>query len=112
MLSRGQCLRALEVHEEALAQLQNVVGLGVVMLDDAAEGKTAGNAVAVYVDHKVPESQIEPDQVIPEYLEVKGRGETLRIPIKVIEQGKVEFESAPGESSDESHVESHGKEPL
>jgi hypothetical protein len=89
MANRATCLRALAEHEDELSQLPHVVGLGVVPLDD---DKPRGDlAVGVYVANRVP------DDVIPSKLEVKDRnGHGIEVPVRVIEQGPVELESAGG----------------
>ena len=94
MPSRQQCKRALDVHEETLGKYKNVVGMGVVRLDEAAQASRGStDAVAVYVRKKEPEENLSPDDVIPRYLEVKGHGKVVRVPTKVIEQGEVSLES-------------------
>ncbi len=50
-------------HEEQLMRLPNVTGVGI--------GEKAGHAVIkVFVTHKVPESALQPQEVIPRMLEV------------------------------------------
>lgn len=91
MPSERQCLRALALHEEKLAALPNVQGLGVV----AAEGRSAGSselAVAVYVDRKRPLDELAPEDRIPETLEVPEGGSVRKVPVRVIEQGPVGLE--------------------
>jgi hypothetical protein len=98
----------LDLHENELAKYKNFVGMGVVLLgEDSKQAKAAENVVAVYVRKKVPKDQLPPDELIPQYLEIKGRGKVLHVPVKVIEQGEVTLESPGRESPDVL-----GKEPL
>lgn len=91
MSSEKQCLRALELHEEKLAALPNVQGLGVVAAGGA--GKPGGGlAVAVYVDHKRPLEELALEDRIPETLELPDGERVRRVPVKVIEQGPVTLE--------------------
>ncbi len=97
--SKQQLKRALDLHEEALGQYANVVGMGIVSLDEAdqeSQGKV--NTVAVYVRKKVPKAQLLPQEVIPQYLEIKIQGGFMKVPTKVIEQGDVSLES-PGQET-------------
>lgn len=49
-------------HEEELMRLLNVTGVGI--------GEKAGKAVIkVFVTHKVPESALQPQEVVPKTLE-------------------------------------------
>lgn len=49
-------------HEEQLMRLPNVTGVGI--------GDKAGKPVIkVFVTHKVPESVLQPDQIVPKSLE-------------------------------------------
>lgn len=92
--SKRQVKRALDFHEEALGQYVNVVGMGAVNLDETdQESHGSANTVAVYVRKKVPKDELLPQEVIPQYLEIKVRGGVMKVPTKVIEQGKVSLES-------------------
>jgi hypothetical protein len=91
MASRSQVQKALQLHEESLSGRKNVVGLGIVPADEEAGGKDL--AVAVYVTKKLPLSKLKKDQVVPEMLAVPGKGRTVQVPTRVIEQGKVELET-------------------
>ena len=49
-------------HEETLMRLPNVTGVGI--------GEKGGKEVIkVFVTHKVPESSLQPDEIIPKSLE-------------------------------------------
>jgi len=90
MPSKQQCKRALDFYEETLGQYKNVVGMGLVHLDaEAQASRGSKEAIAVYVSQKLPEVELAPEEIIPRYLEIKGRGKMVRVPTKVIEQGEV-----------------------
>ena len=90
MPSKQQSKRALDIYEETLGQYKNVVGMGLVQLDaEDQASRGSKEAVAVYVSQKLPEAELAPEEIIPRYLEIKGRGKTVRVPTKVIEQGEV-----------------------
>jgi hypothetical protein len=91
MASRSQCRKALQLHETSLSGRKNVVGLGIVPLDEEANDKQL--AVAVYVAKKVPLEKLKRDQIVPETLAVPGRDGVIEVPTKVIEQGPVELEA-------------------
>jgi hypothetical protein len=91
MATRAQSQKALELFETQLSSRPNVVGLGIVPLDEQAGGQQQ-MAVAVYVDKKVPLQKLKADQVVPQMLEVPGKGGPIHVPTRVIEQGKVELE--------------------
>jgi hypothetical protein len=91
MATEAQCVLALDEHEEALTRRKNVVGLGVVPLDEAGGGKS-GMAVAVYVRKKLPASGLAEKDVVPESLTVRKGKRVVEVPTRVIEQGKVEHE--------------------
>lgn len=114
--SRRQVKRALNSHSEELGQHENVVGMGMVRLDEEAQ-KSSGSeyAVAVYVRQKVLEEELSPEEVIPQQLEIKVRGGVIQVPTKVIEQGEVSLEAPdeePLDSGDKEPKDSVGKESL
>ena len=88
MAKRSDVVKALDQHEQELSRRRNVVGLGVVPADDSQKEL----AVGVYVVQKVPLEELPEGEVIPKTLPVKVRGKTLRVPTRVIEQGKVTVE--------------------
>jgi hypothetical protein len=96
MATKAQVNRALENFQLELNQFKNVVGLGIVPADEG-DAKNAGKelAVGVYVSKKVPLSRLAAKDRIPETLRIQGKGGELDIPVRVIEQGVVEKESAP-----------------
>ena len=54
--------RVMQKYEEQLLRLPNVTGVGI--------GERAGKKIIkVFVTHKVPESDLQPQEVIPEKLE-------------------------------------------
>jgi hypothetical protein len=91
MATQRQVERALERFEEDLSRYPNVVGLGILPLDESAPDPDA-MAIAVYVSHKVPESRLAKRDRIPKSVEIEAGGRALRIPTRVIEQGEVTLE--------------------
>jgi hypothetical protein len=84
----------LDQYSEELSAYKNVVGMGVVRLEDENDDADAGSeAVAVYVSTKLPEKELQQKDIIPRILEISGRDNKLQIPTKVIEQGEVSLES-------------------
>jgi hypothetical protein len=88
MATEAQCVLALDEHEETLTRRKNVVGLGVVPLDET-EGVKGGMAVAVYVENSAAKGDV------PETLAVHKGKRVLQVPTRVIEQGKVVLERLP-----------------
>jgi hypothetical protein len=86
MASKTLCQKALDLNEERLSALPHVVGLGI---DESGPGTTA---VAVYVEKKLPASQLEPSERVPTRLYVTSRGTRRAVPVRVIEQGPVTLE--------------------
>ena len=73
MAARKQCEQALEQHEQRLIVLKNVMGLGIVPLEDRSDGARLSDlAVAVYVVKKLPLEELPPREVIPPILERSG----------------------------------------
>jgi len=93
--SKRQVKRTLDMHEEELGQYENVVGMGIVSIDEANQESPGGSeyAIAVYVRKKIPEDELLPEAIIPKYLELNVRDDVIEIPTKVIEQGEVSWES-------------------
>jgi hypothetical protein len=89
MASRTLCKKALDLNEERLSAIPHVVGLGI---DERGPGD---NAVAVYVEKKLPPSQLDPHQKIPTRLYVTSGGARRAVPVRVFEQGPVTLEG-PG----------------
>jgi hypothetical protein len=81
----------LDSYEDRLSSLPNVVGLGIVSLDEA-DMESEHLAVGVYVSQKIPQQELNESELIPKYLEVQEKGQILQIPIRVIEQGEVKLE--------------------
>ncbi len=93
MATEAQCKQALDQYEEQLGTRKNVVGLGIVPLEE--ENKLAGRrglAVGVYVKKKVALDRLAAKDRLPEELEVKQRSGVVKVPIKVIEQGEVQLQ--------------------
>ena len=91
MASRTTCEHALDAYQEQLSALPNVVGLGIVSLDE--KDITSNRlAVGVYVSHKKPRQELDDSERIPEYLEVREKGRARKVPVRVIEQGEITLE--------------------
>jgi hypothetical protein len=91
MATTPQIKRALDRFETDLSNRKNVVGLGIV--PEKEEGKSSGKmAVGVYVTKKVDPKKLSPKDLLPKSLKIRGRAGAVKIPIRVIEQGKVELE--------------------
>ena len=94
MAAQKQCEQALEQHEQRLILLKNVVGLGIVPLEERSDGaRTSDLAVAVYVVKKLPLEELAPKEVIPPMLEVRRGKRVDKVRTRVIEQGEVVLES-------------------
>ena len=92
--SEALCKRALDQYEEDLARRNNVVGLGIVQVDDDSERSGRSDlAVAVYVKKKLPVKELAPEDLIPKELEVSSGKRVARVRTRVIEQGEVRLES-------------------
>lgn len=91
MATTPQCKRALDQFETQLSNRKNVVGLGIV---PEAEGGNdpAKSAIAVYVTRKVPDAKLSAKDLLPKSVKIRGRAGEIEVPVRVIEQGKVELE--------------------
>ncbi len=91
MASKQHCQRAVEIHGDDLASRPNVIGLGIV---PAREAETPSDfAIAVYVERKVPLTELAEDERVPTQIEVPGRGSsTHSIRTHVLEQGAPSLE--------------------
>lgn len=83
--------RALDSYEEKLSALPNVVGMGIVSLDET-DMESEHLAVGVYVSQKIPRQDLDESELIPKYLEVQEKGQARQVPVRVIEQGEVKLE--------------------
>jgi hypothetical protein len=97
MATQAQCERALELFEDELSRRKNVVGLGIVPVEDGAAGGR-GMAVAVYVKKKVPANNLSEKDRVPETLRVPGREGPAHVPTRIIEQGEVHLEPVKKEN--------------
>jgi hypothetical protein len=91
MATTPQVKRALNHFENELANRKNVVGLGIVP-EDEERGRSAKMAVGVYVTKKVDRKKLSAKDLLPKSLKISGRAGTVRIPVRVIEQGPVSLE--------------------
>jgi hypothetical protein len=103
--------RALDLHADELSAFPNVVGLGTGLTgsDDRPESERE-HALAVYVTEKKPQSELEPDAVLPFYVEIPGRGTTLKVAIQVVEIGELTTESSENQGDEELGGSTFGPE--
>lgn len=87
MANETQTKAILAEHESELASLPNVVGFGIVSDETAATGE----AVAVYVNVKKPESQLRAEDIIPRKLTSVINGRRVETSTRVIEVGEIKF---------------------
>jgi hypothetical protein len=88
MATQRQAQRAAEQNADDLSSYPNVVGIGVQPLEAAAdEPGERQHVVAVYVERKVPRDALGVDEQLPGYVEIAGRPEPVRVPVKVVESG-------------------------
>lgn len=87
MSSRAQCEAALALYRSALLAFPNVVDVGIAPLDRTEVDEAAADlAVAVYVRLKVPLDALEPDDVLPSFLQVRDNVSTYKVPTRVFER--------------------------
>ena len=88
MISKRQCERALTQYAERLERYEGVVGMGIVRLDKESErSRESTDAVAVYVRRKLPKKELSPNEIIPRFLELMGRGKARKT-IELIEAAR------------------------
>jgi hypothetical protein len=91
MATEELCELALKKYEERLSKIDSVVGLGITAVDDDdAAGKDL--AVAVYVDSSYGSKKLSGSLAVPNTLEVMKGCRRFRVPVRVIEQGRVWLE--------------------
>ena len=104
MATKAQCESALRIYAETLLAFKNVVSVGTAPRDEserrgagtgAATGTVAATsgagavadfAVAVYVTRKVPIEELEDDDVVPSFLQVRDATGLYKVPTRVIER--------------------------
>jgi hypothetical protein len=79
--------RIVDEYADQLASLPNVVGIGITSADDT--DPSGEPAVAVYVRRKLPETQLEPAEIVPKKIEATVDGEHVEVPTRVIEVGEI-----------------------
>lgn len=93
MATEAQCKRALDKFEDDLSSRKNVVGLGIVPLEEEVGKKgKADLAVAVYVKKKLPPEKLAAKDLVPKTLTLSSSKGEICVPTKVIEQGEVTLE--------------------
>lgn len=89
MATQREAKRAAALNAAALSRYPNVIGIGTGPLHHgpgelAAKG---GHAVTIYVTRKCSEHEIPADQRLPRFVEIRGRGGTVQVPVRVVESG-------------------------
>ena len=103
MTSRRQAERALELHADELSVYPNVVGLGTSLTGrEDRPPSERDHALAVYVTEKQTAEQLGRDGLLPGYVEIPGRGVTVKVAVEVIEIGDVETEHTEDRDTGES----------
>ncbi len=105
MAEEKLCVQAIEEHHLKLEVLPHVVGLGVVARKEDDDPGSDDCAVGIYVE-KMPTRREA--RKIPKLLQIREGKRKRRVPVRLIEQGKVELESLSFSGDDEVL----GKEPL
>ena len=108
MAKASHVQRALDIFGDELTRKSNVVGIGRV---PAAGGGPGEWELAVYVERRLPESDLADDDLIPKTLDLPGRRKSVIITTQVIVQGPVSLEPA-GLGKEALGEETLGKEPL
>jgi hypothetical protein len=95
MATKAQCESALRIYKETLLAFKNVVDVGTAPLPEAdslppdasatAISRAAGFAVVIHVSKKVPLEELEEDDVLPAFLQVRDATGLYKVPTRVIE---------------------------
>ncbi len=94
MAKQLQCERALKQHEGMLSKLSNVVGLGIVPVDESAKKKGPQDfAVGVYVTKMMSGGKVASNDEVPKFLTIPSKSGDVEVPVRVIEQGIVQKET-------------------
>lgn len=97
MATEQQCVRAIEKHADEFERRarDNFVGVGIQpLLEDAPKGGEF--VVAIYVQRKLPESELDVEDIMPKHVRVRAGGRTVTVRTRVIEQGEVTLEGPGG----------------
>lgn len=101
MATPQQARQAADQHADDLSAYPHVVGIGTRPVRDAPPDRDDGHAVAIYVDRKVPNDQLRPDERLPDSVEVAAAGTTTRVPVVVVEVGAFEPETDAASGADD-----------
>jgi hypothetical protein len=91
MATEELCELALKKYEERLSKIDSVVGLGITAFDDE-DTASKDLAAAVYVASSHGSKELSGSRIVPATLEVKKGRRWFRVPVRVIEQGRVWLE--------------------
>ncbi len=96
MATKAQCESALRIYTETLLAFKNVVGVGTAPLAEADSPPTESSApatpaaaefaVVIHVSRKVPLEELEEDDVLPAFLQVRDATGLYKVPTRVVER--------------------------
>lgn len=106
MTSRHHTERAIELYADELSAFPNVVGVGMSESVDAERSPSERVlAVAVYVSDKKPASELGEGELLPGFVEIDDNGDSVKVPVKVIEMGEVQPEGSAPAATENQHNE-------
>lgn len=97
MAKQKVCEDALEQYGDELSKLPNVIGLGIVP-NEVGDFESEDLAIAVYIERRVPEDQLQTQDIIPKKIKILSGNVIEEVLTKVIEQGKISLESGDEET--------------
>ena len=83
MVTEHNVKKALDEHGEKITSLPNVVGIGMVEASDTQPEE--GMAVAVYVNKKIPKTELDESALVPKELETICENKQVSVPTRVVE---------------------------
>jgi hypothetical protein len=88
--TRAQCESALRVYAEALLAFKNAVRVGWAPIGGAGEPAAGDSecAVVIYVTRKIAIDDLDPDDVLPSFLQVRDATGMYKVPTRVVEVGE------------------------
>ena len=111
MTSSRQAKRALELHSESLSAYPNVVAVGTGRAGrEDRPASERDHTVAVYVTEKKPAGELGPDDLLPGYVEIPGRGSTRKVAVQVIEIGAPELQDTENRDGEPRETSTFGAE--
>lgn len=84
MATRAECEAALRIYRDALLAFRNVTDVGIVPLAGRAEATALDDlAVGIVVSVKVPLDALDPDDVLPSFLQLRVGHAIVKVPTRV-----------------------------